>query len=143
MNRDKKKIILFLILFCMLLTILGCSGCKKKKDDSKPVSDIEAEKKKDENRYITVINGTDSSTINLVEITAGEGILVTNKVNPDGKSFSFVIGEVWKDYTDFTVTLSINIIKSQRIGKMLYARFLLSILLERRSSLKKKPIRHT
>ena len=104
MASKSKRIALIILVFLLALTILCCSGCKKKKE-SKQVSNEEAEEKKDESRFITIINGTDSSTINKVEVLAGEGIFVVGEDNPDEKNFSFKISDTWKDYDSFTVVL--------------------------------------
>lgn len=105
MASKSKRITLIILVFLLALTILCCSGCKKK-DESKKTSNEEAEEKKDESRFITIINGTDSSTINKVEVLAGEGIFVVGEDNPDEKSFSYKIGDTWKDYDSFTIVLT-------------------------------------
>lgn len=98
------KIIKLLLVTVLLLSVSGCKGCKSS-EASEPVTDPEAEDKKDENRYFTIINNTESSVINKVEIYVGDGILVVEGDNPDTKSYSYKISEVWKDYNTFTIVL--------------------------------------
>ena len=105
MDSKYRRISLIILVVFLAITVLSCSGCKKK-DKSEPVSNEKAEEKKDESRYITIINGTDSSTINRVEVLAGEGIFVVGEDNPDEKSFSYKISDTWKDYDSFTIVLT-------------------------------------
>ena len=111
MNRNTLSISkMLIILFCFVLT--GCTGCDlftgcslfRGKDQSHEVTNTKAEKKKDEERFITVINGTDL-TINSIEILAGDGIEIVKKNNPDNNSYSFQIDKTWEDYKSFRIIL--------------------------------------
>ena len=100
---------ILLIVFCFVLT--GCTGCNWFSGctwfegcSSHEVSNEKAEKKKDNGRFITVINGT-NLVINYVELTTEEGIEIEHKDNPNDKAISFEVVDTWKDYDQFHIVL--------------------------------------
>ena len=96
MNKLFRRATVIFVLVVFILPILGC----KKKDTA---TNQEAEKKKEEELYLTVINDT-GNILTKVVVTIGEGteILETEDINTN--SFSLLIPEEFRNESTYNIT---------------------------------------
>ncbi len=103
-KRRLRKILVVILAFALLS---GNSGCNKDKKESKSkVTNDSAEKKKNHERFLTIVNKT-GQVINEVYVVVGKGteIDAMHKKNPEKNSFSIKIPKEYNEYPDFKVIL--------------------------------------
>ena len=103
MNKRLFDKIAIVMIVCLLSGCTGCnifSGCH---ESSNAVSSETAEEKKEEHRYLTIIDKTNLA-INKVSITTAEGIQIYESGHLTEPSISVEIGETWKEYRNFHIT---------------------------------------
>lgn len=101
---------IFGIIVGVIMTILAIAGVIRfviiprlpGKNDEKVT--IEKAEKSKEDRYLTIINGTDQ-VINEVHVTVGEGTEIEKKDNPNENTILVKIADAYDQYDTFTVTL--------------------------------------
>ena len=99
----KKFIIAFLVLITFALG--GYFVFSAFFSSNLKVSNQTAEAKKEEKKFITVINNT-GEVINKIVITIDEGTEVASIENPDEKSISIEIPKEFAKYKNYTITLT-------------------------------------
>ena len=103
MSRKLFDRFVLIIIVCLLSGCTGCNlfeGCHK---SSRVVSTETAEEKKEEHRYLTIIDRTNLA-INEVLVTTDEGVQIKRIAPLTTRDISIEIGTTWNDYNAFHIT---------------------------------------